>query len=78
MWPACGCCETLEKWAKDLSDEERIWDMEMLEWCETSIFITRACVERYCPDPIVKAWAKQQLRDKWWDRQKAMGIHVEQ
>jgi len=75
---ACGCCETLEKWAKDLSDEERIWDMEMLEWCETSIFITLACVERYCPDPIVKAWAKQQLRDKWWDRQKAMGIHVEQ
>jgi len=78
LWPACGCCETLEKWAKDLSDEERIWDMEMLEWCETSIFITLACVERYCPDPIVKAWAKQQLRDKWWDRQKAMGIHVEQ
>ena len=78
LWPECGCHETLEKWAHDFSDEQRIWPMDLLEWAETSIFITLACVGRYCPDPIVKAWAKQQLRDKWWDRQKAMGVHVEQ
>jgi len=52
--------------------------MDSLEWAETSIFITLACVGRYCPDPIVKAWAKQQLKDKFWQRQNAMGIYVEQ
>jgi hypothetical protein len=78
LWPLCGCCETLGRWAQELSDEEKIWDLEVLSWAETNIFITLACVERYCPDPIVKAWAKQQLKDKWWDRQKDMGVHVEQ
>jgi hypothetical protein len=60
LWPHCGCCETLEKWGRDLSDEERTWDLEVLDWAETSIFITLACVGRYCPDPIVKSWARQQ------------------
>jgi hypothetical protein len=78
LWPDCGCSETLEKWGRDLSNQERIWPMDLLEWAETSIFITLACVGRYCPDPMVKAWAKQQLKDKFWQRQKAMGIHVEQ
>jgi hypothetical protein len=76
--PDCGCCETLEKWGNDLSDDKRIWDVEVLDWAETSIFITLACVERYCPDPIVKGWARQQLKDRFWQRQKAMGIYVEQ
>ena len=78
LWPHCGCCETLDKWAKDLSDEERIWPLDLLDWAETSVFINLACVSRYCPDPIVKRWAKQQLRDKFWLRQKSMGIYVEQ
>jgi len=51
LWPECGCHETLAKWANDLSDEEKIWPMDLFEWAETSIFITLACVARYCPDP---------------------------
>jgi len=78
LWPECGCYETLGKWAHDLGDEQRLWESDLLEWAETSIFITLACVGRYCPDPIVKAWAKQQLKDQFWQRQKSMGIHVEQ
>jgi len=78
LWPECSCYEILGKWAHDLGDEQRIWPIDLLEWAETSIFITLACVGRYCPDPIVKAWAKQQLKDQFWQRQKAMGIYVEQ
>lgn len=77
LWPDCGCYETLAKWGDDLSDEERIWPIDLLAWAETSIFITLACVARYCPDPAVKAYAKQQLRDRFWDRQKSLGVHME-
>ena len=77
LWPDCGCYETLVKWGDDLSDEERIWPIDLLAWAETSIFITLACVARYCPDPAVKAYAKQQLKDRFWDRQKSMGVHME-
>jgi|SRR6516162_3483690 hypothetical protein len=76
LWPDCGCHETLAKWGNDLSDEERTWPMDVLAWAETSIFITLACVARYCPDKGIKAWAKQQLSDRWWDRQKSIGIHI--
>jgi len=78
LWPHCGCAETLDKWGKDLSDEKRLWPTDLLDWAETSIFINLACVARYCPDPVVKAWAKQQLQDQFWQRQKSMGIYVEQ
>jgi hypothetical protein len=77
LWPECGCHETLAKWANDLSDEEKIWPMDLFEWAETSIFITLACVARYCPDPATKLYAKEQLQKGFWDRQKSMGIHVE-
>jgi len=78
LWPECSCYSTIEHWAKQLSDEEKIWDMEVLEWAETSVFITLACCAHYCPDPVVKGWAKSQLKDKFWRRQKSLGIHVEQ
>jgi hypothetical protein len=77
LWPCCGCYETLTKWGNDLSNEERIWPTDLLEWAETSIFITLACVAKYCPDPATKAYAQQQLRARFWDRQKAMGVHSE-
>lgn len=77
LWPDCGCYETLAKWGQDLSDEEKVWDTEVLSWAETNIFITLACIARYCPDPKMKAYAKQQLRNRFWDRQKSMGIHME-
>src|SRR5262249_17478358 len=73
-WPDCGCCEVLERWATQLSDQEKLWDLNVLDWAETNIFVTLTCVCRYCPDPVVKAWAKQQLKDKWWDRQKSLSV----
>jgi hypothetical protein len=78
IWPHCGCHETLAKYASELSEEEKIWDTEVLAWAETSIFITLACIGRYCPDLAMKLYAKQQLTKGFWDRQKSMGIHVEQ
>ena len=32
LWPECSCYETLGKWAHDLSDEQRIWPIDLLEW----------------------------------------------
>jgi hypothetical protein len=73
LWPRCGCHETLRRWLYDLNDAERVWPRDVLEWAETSIFISLACVARHCPDPVVKAYAAGQLRDKFWDHQRAMG-----
>jgi hypothetical protein len=74
LWPRCGCHETLSRWLYDLNDDERVWPRDVLEWAETTIFISLACTARHCPDPVVKAYAVEQLRDKFWDRQKAMGM----
>jgi hypothetical protein len=78
LWPLCGCHETLAKYADELSDEGKVWDPEVLAWAETSIFITLACVSRYCPDLETRLYAIRQLQDKWWDRQKAMGLPLQQ
>ena len=78
LWPLCSCHDTLAKWRDDLSDEEKIWQMDALAWAETSIFITLACVSKYCPDPAMKLYAKHQLSKRFWNRQKAMGLPMEQ
>jgi len=77
LWPRCGCHETLKRWIYNLNDIDRVWAMEVLECAESLIFISLACVSHHCPDRVVKAYARGQLRDKFWDRQKAMGVHVE-
>ena len=74
LWPECGCHETLAQWAHDLRDEKRIWPMELLEWGETTIFISLACVAKFCPDRAMKAYAKRQLHDEFWDYQKALSV----
>jgi hypothetical protein len=73
LWPSCGCHQTLKRWLYDLNDEDRIWPKDVLEWAETSIFISLACVAHHCPDPVVKAYAVEQLWDDFWDEQRAMG-----
>lgn len=78
LLPRCACHETLAKYASELSDEEKIWPMDVLEWAETSIFITLACVSKYCPDLAMKIYAKGQLANRFWDRQKSMGLPMEQ
>jgi hypothetical protein len=77
LWPECGCYHTLVRWQENLRDEERVWEPEQLEWAETTIFFSLACVARHCPDPVTKAYAKGQLRKRFWDRQKSMCIWVE-
>jgi hypothetical protein len=74
LWPYCDCHETLEKWAYDLSDEQRIWPMDLLEWGETTIFISLCCIAKYCPDKAIKVYAKRQLQDEFWDHQKALSV----
>jgi hypothetical protein len=74
LWPECGCHETLAQWAHDLSEEKRIWPIELLEWSETTIFISLACVAKFCPDRAMKAYAKRQLQDEFWDHQKALSV----
>jgi hypothetical protein len=65
----------LAQWKKNIvDDEETIWSLEQLDWAETAIFITLACMERHCPDPSMRAYAKGQLQDQFWNRQKSMSI----
>jgi hypothetical protein len=54
LWPCCGCHETLERWATDLIDEEKIWELDVLEAGEVMVFISLCCVARHCPDRATK------------------------
>jgi hypothetical protein len=75
VWPNCSCYETLALWKKNLiDDEDSVWRPDQLEWAETAIFITLACIERHCPDRGMRVYAKRQLEDKFWDRQWSMSI----
>jgi hypothetical protein len=77
IWPSCSCSKTLRRWIYNLNDEERVWPMDVLECAESLIFISLECVSHHCPDEVVRAYAVEQLQNKWWDKQKAMSIHVE-
>ena len=75
LWPNCGCYETLAQWKKNIvDDQETIWRPDQLEWAETSIFISLACMERHCPDRAMRVYARGQLKDRFWDRQWSMSI----
>jgi len=74
LWPACGCYETLAKWAIDLSDEERTFDLEVLEAGEVNIFISLCCVAKYCPDQQTKIYARRQLLKPFWNTQKELSV----
>src|SRR5262249_13673696 len=73
----CGWYETLRLWGQNLS-EDRIWPRDTLDAAECLIFISLACLSRHCPDMAIRAYAREQLRDRYWDRQRAMGIRVVQ
>jgi len=75
LWPYCGCHETLEQWAENLSDGERIFPMEQLDWAQTTIFISLCCMAKYCPDLGMRVYAMGQLQDKFWDEQKMLSVH---
>jgi hypothetical protein len=73
-WPLCSCYSALAEWSEKLSDEERVFPMEMLEWGETSVFISLCCMQAHCCDLEQRIYAAGQLLDPFWERQKAMSI----
>jgi hypothetical protein len=73
-WPNCNCYSYLALWAKNLQDEEKLWDIEDLLIAEEMIFVTLACVEHRCPDKEIRTFAKQQLREPFWERQWSKAI----
>jgi hypothetical protein len=78
VWPDCSCCIQLSAWARELEDQEKIWDLEELAIGEMMIFINLACVSFRCPDKRIRQCAKRHLRHPFWDRQKKLSIWVEQ
>jgi hypothetical protein len=76
-WPECDCYATLLLWAANLQDEGTTWEPEELEWAQTTIFLSLACMTKRCPDERMKAYAREQLKDRYWDRQKGLGIWAE-
>jgi hypothetical protein len=77
-WPECDCYATLLLWAANFHDEGMTFEPAELEWAETAIFMSLACIMKRCPDREMKAYARDQLRDSYWDRQKADGIWCDQ
>jgi hypothetical protein len=76
-WPDCSCCIQLSLWARELENQDRVWDLEELAIGEMMIFVNLACVSSRCPDKRTRQYAKRQLRKPFWDRQKRLGIWVE-
>lgn len=75
LWPNCGCYETLALWKRNIvDDQESLWRKDELEWAESAIFISLACMVKHCPDKGIRAYAKRQLQDRFWDRQWSMSI----
>ena len=72
LWGNCSCFWTLELWGRLLQDENKTWFMDELEWGETTLFISLACIAKHCPNQESKAYAQRQLEDKYWAKQKAM------
>jgi hypothetical protein len=63
LWPDCACHDNLIKWQEALTDEDRTFSPEQIEWAEEVLFATVACVSAHCPDPKVKAYSAIQLRN---------------
>ena len=73
-WPDCYCHSTLAQWGEQLRDDERIWELDHLEAVEDLVFVSLCCVQKRCPDKVVREYAKQQLRKSFWDRQRSKSI----
>ncbi len=74
LWPECNCYSFLSLWGKNLSDDEKIWNVADLEAVEDMIFISLRCVQGHCPDKSIRDYAKRQLSKSFWDRQRAKSL----
>jgi hypothetical protein len=72
--PGCECNERLGRFQEILADESMKWTPAQIQAVEDVIYCALKCVERHCPDHVVKMWAKAQLTHPWWDYQKSLEI----
>jgi len=70
LYPDCACHQTLVRFQEKLPDAGIVWTTDELSGIETVIFCSLECLSRYCPDPVVKAYAQRQLSNPWWDAQR--------
>jgi len=75
--PGCECNERLGRFQEILADEEIRFTPAEIQAMEDVIYCKLRCVERHCPDPIVRLYASCQLLNPWWDAQKALEIRME-
>jgi hypothetical protein len=72
----CGCRAFLVEWAQRLADETIVWPMEDLRGVEDMIYANLCCVVGRCTDAEFRAYARNQLSDRWWNKQKHRdGVH---
>ena len=67
----CECNERLGRFQQILSDESMRWTPAQIQAMEDVIYCALCCVQRHCPDHVVRMWASAQLINPWWDYQKA-------
>jgi hypothetical protein len=72
--PGCECNERLGRFQEVLSDEDMRFTPEEIQAMEDVIYCKLRCVERHCPDQIVKLYASTQLLNPWWDFQKSREV----
>ena len=68
----CECNERLGRFQEILADEEMRFTLAESEAIEAVIYCALSCVERHCPDHVVRLYASTQLMNPWWDYQKSM------
>jgi hypothetical protein len=66
----CGCRSFLMEWASRLSDDETVWSLEDIVGINEMIFANLCCVACRCTDEEFRGYAKEQLNDPHWNRQK--------
>ena len=70
LWPTCLCGQTMEYWQTKM-DDDLVFNLEETKGIEITIFAMLNCVAHNCPEAKVRDYAATQLRNTWWDRQRA-------
>jgi len=73
----CECNERLGLFQQILCDEEMRFTQAEIQAMESVIYCKLRCVERHCPDHVVRLYASAQLMNPWWDFQKSLEIAME-
>jgi len=71
FWPDCRCYELMLHYQWKLTEYDGPWEFEELQTANLMIFVMLSCVSHHCPDSRIRLYALRQLRDPFWDRQRA-------